>query len=139
MRFKPKVDLSFGRLCYCCVCDTMCIEILRHKKKVLLLLLLTVAGSIIFYLYTLRLERDNASATSTSTTSRLEREISDLQALFESKVVPQLGDLGRPARRNWTAGERQAMAQSMRGVGFNSWLSQRISSERSLYDMRHRR
>ncbi|EDV40160.1 uncharacterized protein Dana_GF24092 [Drosophila ananassae] len=116
----------------------MCIEILRHKKKVLLLLLLTVAGSIIFYLYTLRLERDNASATSTSTTSRLEREISDLQALFESKVVPQLGDLGRPARRNWTAGERQAMAQSMRGVGFNSWLSQRISSERSLYDMRHR-
>ncbi|KAH8339088.1 hypothetical protein KR074_003887 [Drosophila pseudoananassae] len=116
----------------------MCIEILRHKKKVLLLLLLTAAGSIIFYWCTLRLEREDGLAAPTSMTSRLEREISDLQAVFESKVVPQLGDLGRPARRNWTEGERQAMEQSLRGVGFNSWLSERISLERSLYDMRHR-
>ncbi|KAH8256257.1 hypothetical protein KR026_012035 [Drosophila bipectinata] len=116
----------------------MCIEILRHKKKVLLLLLLTAAGSIIFYWCTLRLEREDGLAAPTSMTSLLERDLSDLQAAFESKVVPQLGDLGRPARRNWTEGERQAMEQSLRAVGFNSWLSERISLERSLYDMRHR-
>ncbi|KAH8300406.1 hypothetical protein KR018_004474 [Drosophila ironensis] len=115
----------------------MCIEIWRHKKKVLLLLLLVVVGNIVFYLYQLKLGRDEA-ATVASTTSRLEREISEMQAVFEGQHVPGLGALGRPARGNWTEEEREQMAKGMRNAGYNTWLSQRISSDRSLYDMRHR-
>ncbi|XP_016980410.2 LOW QUALITY PROTEIN: polypeptide N-acetylgalactosaminyltransferase 8 [Drosophila rhopaloa] len=120
-----------------CFCDTMCLDILRQRKKVLLLLLLMASGSIFYYLYTLKLERER-DANVSSTTSRLEREISDLQAVFESEVVPQLGALGRPARGNWTTEELEAIAKSQRETGYNAWLSKRISPERTLYDMRHR-
>jgi len=116
----------------------MCLDMLRHKKKVLLLLLLMATGSIIYYLYTLKLERER-DANVSSTTSRLEREISELQAVFESEVIPDLGALGRPARGNWTQEELEAMATSQRETGYNAWLSKRISPERTLYDMRHRR
>lgn len=104
----------------------------------MLALLLMATGSIFYYLYTLKLERERSESVST-TTSRLEREISDLQAVFEAKVIPNLGALGRPARGNWTDDQLEAMAQSQRETGYNAWLSQRISPERTLYDMRHRR
>ncbi|XP_016959200.1 polypeptide N-acetylgalactosaminyltransferase 8 [Drosophila biarmipes] len=115
----------------------MCLDLLRHKKKVLLLLLMMATGSTLYYLYTLQLERERDAKTS-STTSRLEREISELQAVFESEVIPDLGALGRPARGNWTQEEVEAMATSQRERGYNAWLSKRISPERTLYDMRHR-
>ncbi|KAH8360787.1 hypothetical protein KR084_002287 [Drosophila pseudotakahashii] len=115
----------------------MCLDMLRHKKKVLLLLLMMATGSIIYYLYTLKLERER-EATISLTTSRLEREISELQAVFESVVIPGLGALGRPARGNWSDEELEAIAKSQRETGYNAWLSKRISPERTLYDMRHR-
>ncbi|XP_017053552.1 polypeptide N-acetylgalactosaminyltransferase 8 [Drosophila ficusphila] len=115
----------------------MCLEIWRHKKRVLLLLLLMATGSIFYYLYTLKLERER-DANVSSTTSRLEREVSELQAVFESKVIPNLGALGRPARGNWTSEEMEAMEKSQLETGYNAWLSKRISPERTLYDMRHR-
>ncbi|XP_041564023.1 polypeptide N-acetylgalactosaminyltransferase 8 isoform X2 [Drosophila elegans] len=115
----------------------MCLDMLRQKKKLLLLLLLMASGSICYYLYTLKLERERDGIVS-STTSRLEREISDLQAVFESEVIPELGALGRPARGNWTNEELEAIANSQRETGYNAWLSKRISPERTLYDMRHR-
>lgn len=121
-----------------CFCDTMCLDIWRHKKKVLPLLLLMAIGSIIYYLYTLKLEGER-DESATSTTSRLERDIRDLQAVFESEVIPDLGALGRPARGNWTEEQLEAIAKSQRETGYNAWLSKRISPERSLYDMRHRR
>ncbi|EDW94924.1 polypeptide N-acetylgalactosaminyltransferase 8 [Drosophila yakuba] len=115
----------------------MCLDIWRHKKKVLPLLLLMAIGSIIYYLYTLELERELEEGAA-STTSRLERDIRDLQAVFESEVVPDLGALGRPARGNWTEEQLEAIAKSQRETGYNAWLSKRISPERTLYDMRHR-
>ncbi|KAH8379542.1 hypothetical protein KR009_005506, partial [Drosophila setifemur] len=114
------------------VCDiTMC-----QKKKVLLLLLLLVACSIVYYLYTLRLERENLVTTASQLKGGMGMD--NLQAIFESRVIPNLGALGRPARGNWTEEELEAIESSKRETGYNAWLSQRISPERSLYDMRHR-
>ncbi|XP_017034089.1 polypeptide N-acetylgalactosaminyltransferase 8 [Drosophila kikkawai] len=101
-----------------------------HQKNLLLVLLLVVIGSIFYYLYNLKLEREQTESVSSTT--------SQLQAVFEAKVIPQLGALGRPARGNWTAKQLEAMAQSQRETGYNAWLSERISPERTLYDMRHR-
>ncbi|KAI8036773.1 hypothetical protein M5D96_010574 [Drosophila gunungcola] len=85
----------------------------QQVSRLLLLLLLMASGSICYYLYTLKLERQRDGNVS-STTSRLEREISDLQAVFESEVIPELGALGRPARGNWTNEELEAIANSQR-------------------------
>ncbi|XP_032587500.2 polypeptide N-acetylgalactosaminyltransferase 8 [Drosophila mojavensis] len=53
-------------------------------------------------------------------------------------VLAGLGALGRPAESNWTAEQRLAMESSQRETGYNAWLSERISPERKLFDMRHR-
>ncbi|KAH8246190.1 hypothetical protein KR038_003083 [Drosophila bunnanda] len=101
-----------------------------HKQKVLLVLLLVAIGSIFYYLYTLKLEHEQSETVSSATLL--------FQEVFEAKVIPHLGALGRPARGNWTSEQLEAMAQSQRETGYNAWLSQRISPERILYDMRHR-
>ncbi|KAH8296564.1 hypothetical protein KR054_008014 [Drosophila jambulina] len=101
-----------------------------HKKKVLLVLFLVAIGSIFYYLYTLKLERERSESVPSTT--------SLLKSVFEAKVIPHLGTLGRPAKGNWTVNQLEAMAQSQRETGYNAWLSQRISPERTLYDMRHR-
>ncbi|KAL7731363.1 hypothetical protein ACLKA6_018967 [Drosophila palustris] len=46
--------------------------------------------------------------------------------------------MGRPARGNWTRAQLLAIERSERETGYNAWLSERISPERSLHDMRHR-
>ncbi|KAH8405071.1 hypothetical protein KR222_010787 [Zaprionus bogoriensis] len=107
--------------------------LLRHRKTILLLLLFAAICNVIIYLYIM--ERKTESTTS-STISTMHSTL-EATTTEPSQLLAGLGALGRPARANWTTAQLRAMARSERETGFNAWLSERISPDRTLYDMRH--
>lgn len=129
-----------------------CEILLRHKKTILILLLFAATCNIIIYLYIVdtKPEEESTNATNsvsvkatatTKVTSTQHAESDQLagDAKTSELVLTGLGALGRPAKSNWTAEQRLAMESSQRETGYNAWLSERISPERKLFDMRHRR
>lgn len=122
-----------------------CEILLRHKKTILILLLFAVTCNIIFYLYIMETKPEETTKTTnlktTTTTKVTSTQLDQLAGKSKSSelVLAGLGALGRPAESNWTAEQRLAMESSQRETGYNAWLSERISPERKLFDMRHRR
>ncbi|XP_068141575.1 polypeptide N-acetylgalactosaminyltransferase 8 [Drosophila tropicalis] len=112
----------------------MCLEVfIRHKKRLLLVLLWLGFCSVIYYLHSLKLVKRSLESV-----KLVNEDIQQNPNDFESLVITELGALGRPARGNWTTKELKEIQRWQKETGFNAWLSERISPERSLFDMRHR-
>ncbi|XP_017840349.1 polypeptide N-acetylgalactosaminyltransferase 8 [Drosophila busckii] len=91
-----------------------------------------ICNVVIYAFITDKKQSEQAAAITNKTTVKHEQ-------LFEALVLPDLGALGRPAKSaNLTVEELAAVAESERQTGYNAWLSERISPERTLHDMRHR-
>lgn len=103
--------------------------LLRHCKGILLLLLFAAICNVIVYLYVME-SKTEPTIQSTVSTKRSTTEPSQLLGL---------GAMGRAARANWSHEQLLAMELSERETGYNAWLSERISPNRTLHDMRHRR
>ncbi|XP_034105679.1 polypeptide N-acetylgalactosaminyltransferase 8 [Drosophila albomicans] len=113
--------------------------LIKHRKSILLLLLFAAICNIIVYLYIM--ER-KTQATQTSTTFKTKTTIvreteTELSQLADNEVIAGLGAMGRAASGNWTKAQLLAMERSERETGYNAWLSEHISPERTLHDMRH--
>ncbi|XP_030371943.1 polypeptide N-acetylgalactosaminyltransferase 8 [Scaptodrosophila lebanonensis] len=122
------------------------------QKQIWLLLLLAVLISLIYYINEIKPENlaaktraahtttiTTTTTTTTKTTAAAEHNIRYLRANYEALVVPSLGAMGKPALAEWSADELLAIESSQNETGYNAWLSNRISVERKLHDMRHRR
>lgn len=109
-----------------------CDLLLRHRKAILLLLLFAAICNVVIYLYLM----DNKTEPTIQSTMR---STITTAAISQLLLPSRLGALGRPARANWTRQQLLAMEQSERETGYNAWLSDRISPDRTLHDMRHRR
>lgn len=108
--------------------------LLRHCKGILLLLLFAAICNVIVYLYVMesKTEPTMQSTVSTKRSTTTTAEPSQL-------LLAGLGAMGRAARANWSHEQLLAMELSERETGYNAWLSERISVDRTLHDMRHRR
>lgn len=114
-----------------------CDLLLRHRKAILLLLLFAAICNVVIYLYLM----DNKTEPTIQSTMRSTVQQPEITTAAISQLLlpSRLGALGRPARGNWTRQQLLAMEQSERETGYNAWLSDRISPDRTLHDMRHRR
>ncbi|XP_032591883.1 polypeptide N-acetylgalactosaminyltransferase 8 [Drosophila grimshawi] len=116
--------------------------LLRHKKIILLLMILIAICNVVIYLYVTESNKHatitNGVTKSTTKDATAEHEISQLAGKRENLVMGELGALGRPAKSNWSDAQLLAMERSQLKTGYNAWLSERISPERTLFDMRHR-
>jgi len=110
--------------------------LLKHRKTILLLLLIAAICNVVIYLYIM--ERTTPLTTTIATTTSREEE-SEISQLADNLILSKLGAMGRPAIGNWTKAQLLAMESSERETGYNAWLSERISPNRTLHDMRHRR
>lgn len=106
--------------------------LLRHCKGILLLLLFAAICNLVVYLYLME-SKTEPTIQSTVPTMR------STTTTAEPSQLAGLGALGRPARANWSHEQLLAMELSERETGYNAWLSERISPDRTLHDMRHRR
>lgn len=103
--------------------------LLRHCKGILLLLLFAAICNVIVYLYVME----------SKTEPTIHSTVSTKRSTTEPNQLLGLGAMGRAARANWSHEQLLAMELSERETGYNAWLSERISPDRTLHDMRHRR
>ncbi|KAH8261212.1 hypothetical protein KR044_005351 [Drosophila immigrans] len=113
--------------------------LLRHRKTILLLLLVAAICNVVVYLYIMERKTQTTPITTTTinTTTMPKETETEPSQLADNEPMAGLGAMGRAASGNWTKAQLLAMERSERETGYNAWLSERISPERTLHDMRH--